>query len=147
MTKQIYIRATFRRAAFRLLIMLTLGFLATPTQTYACGSNSEKVEKSCEESPCCKKVKTNKTEKKDCCKKHTSNKSHSDKHQNHDSCGGKCGHSSCHCPTFNFVFTLPFIAEITNNNFAISSKKQKFYHNETYLSSGFLSIWTPPNIG
>ncbi len=127
MTKKFYI----------LLIMLTLGFLATPMQTYACGTNSEKAEKSC-----CKKEKTNKTEKKDCCKNHNSKE-----HKNDDGCGGKCNHSSCSCPTFNFAFALPFVAEITNNNFAISSKKQKFFHNETYLSSGFLSIWTPPNIG
>lgn len=119
-----------------LLIVLTLGIFLTPRQTYACGTNSAKAEKSC-----CKKEKKATAEKKDCCKNHNSKK-----HQNDDGCGGKCNHSSCQCPTFNFAFTLPFVAELTKNNFEFSSKKQKFYHNETYLSSGFLSIWTPPNI-
>jgi hypothetical protein len=31
-------------------------------------------------------------------------------------------------------------------SFAIS-KKLKFYDKKAYLSDGFYSIWTPPNIG
>jgi hypothetical protein len=138
MTKKFHIQTTFR-----LFIILTLGIFLTPTQSYACGTHSAKAEKSCEESPCCKKEKSNKTEKKDCCKKSKSQTKQSEKKKD---CEGKCGENSCHCPTFNFAFTLPFVAELTNNNFEIFGKKQKFYDKKAHLSSGFVSIWTPPNI-
>lgn len=120
-----------------LLIILTLGFVATPTLTYACGTNSTKSEKSC-----CKKDKSDKGEKKDCCKKNKSKKDTSD-----DGCDGKCNHKSCTCSTTHFAFNLPFSSEIKIKVFFDESKKLKFYENETYLSSGFYSIWTPPNIG
>jgi hypothetical protein len=146
MTKKIHIRA-----AYLSLIILALGFFATPTLTYACGT---KIEKSCckKGKCCCKKEVTNKAPKKSYCKKHISrhaeaNELQSDNHKTDDGCDGKCGDPSCNCPTFNFAIALPFIAEMTSNNFAISSKKQKFYDKETHLSSGFYYIWIPPNIG
>ncbi len=126
MTKKFYI----------LLIILTLGIILTPSHTYACGTKSAKTEKSC-----CKKQKTEKTEKKKCCSKDTPN---NEKDQN--GCDGKCGHSSCSCPTNCFSLAIPFFVELNTNNFGFDTQKQKFYDLETYLSSGFLSIWTPPNI-
>ena len=81
-----------------LLVILTLGFFATPTLTYACGTKSTKTEKSC-----CKKSETEKNSKKDCCKNH---KSKSDKDKN--SCNGKCNNSNCSCPTNHCSFALPF---------------------------------------
>jgi hypothetical protein len=114
-----------------LLIILTLGIFLTPSQTYACGTKSAKTEKSC-----CKKQKT---EKKKCCSKDTTT---NQKDQN--GCDGNCGHSSCNCPTFCFSLAMPFFVELNNNNFGFDTQKQKFYDLETYLSSGFLSIWTPP---
>ena len=80
-----------------LLVILTLGFFATPTLTYACGTKSTKTEKSC-----CKKSETEKNSKKDCCKNH---KSKSDKDKN--SCNGKCNNSNCSCPTNHCSFALP----------------------------------------
>ena len=120
-----------------LLIILTLGFFATPTLTYACGTKATKTEKSC-----CKKSKSEKSSKKDCCKK---NKSHNDKDSN--DCDGKCNNSNCSCPTIHFAFTIPSYAEIKAKTYFAESKKAKLYYNENYLSDGFTSIWTPPNIG
>jgi len=106
-----------------LLITLILSFFATPTLTYACGT------------------KTNKTEKS-CCKNH---KTKNDK--NDDGCVEKCKHPSCSCPVVNFAFNLPSSTELKTKTRFTKSKKVKSYYNETYLSSGFYSIWTPPNIG
>ena len=116
---------------------MTLGFFATPTLTYACGTKSTKTEKSC-----CKKSKSEKSSKKDCCKK---NKSHNDKDSN--DCDGKCNNSNCSCSTVHFAFALPLYAEIKAKTYFAESKKTKLYYNENYLSDGFKSIWTPPNIG
>lgn len=118
----------------KLLIILTLGFFATPTLTYACGTSSTKAENSC-----CKKEKEEKSNKKDCCKKHKSKKD--------IGCDGKCNNSTCNCTTIPFAFNLPFTTTFNVKINIAESKKLKFYHNETYLSSGFYSIWTPPNIG
>ena len=84
-----------------LLIILTLGFFATPTLTYACGTKSDQTEKSC-----CKKSETEKDSKKDCCKSH---KSKNDKDKN--GCDGKCNNSNCSCPTNHCAFTIPFWIE------------------------------------
>ncbi|PDS23663.1 hypothetical protein [Flavobacterium branchiophilum] len=120
-----------------LLIILTLGFFATPTLTYACGTKIAKTEKSC-----CKKEKNNKDNKKECCKKNKSNNNKEDK-----GCNGKCNSSNCSCPTVHFAFALPFYAEIKAKTYYTENQKTKLYYNENYLSDGFTSIWTPPNIG
>ena len=120
-----------------LLIILTLGIFAIPTLTYACGTKNAKTEKSC-----CKKSKTEKNSKKDCCKR---NNSKSDK--DNSGCDGKCNNSNCSCPTVHFAFALPFYVEIKAKTYFTESKKTKLYYNENYLSDGFTSIWTPPNIG
>jgi len=120
-----------------LLIILTLGFFATPTLTYACGTKSTKTERSC-----CKKSETEKSNKNDCCKNHRSKNG-----KNDGGCGGKCNHKSCSCPTTNFAFALPFWTEIKVKIYFAESEKIKNYYNENYLSDGFVSIWTPPNIG
>lgn len=110
-----------------------LGFFLTPTLTYACGTNTEKTEKSC-----CEKG-TSKTDKKDCCKK-----DHSQKDKNDDGCGGKCKNPSCHCPTLNFTIALPFVSELKHRISFV--EKQSILYTETYISSGFHSIWLPPKI-
>ena len=117
-----------------LLIILILGFFATPTLTYACATKSDKTEKSC-----CKK---DKSDKKDCCKNH---KSKNDK--NDDGCVEKCKHPSCSCPVVNFAFNLPFSTGFKTKTCFSEGKKVKSYYNETYHSFGFGYIWTPPNIG
>ncbi len=115
-----------------LIIILTLGYFLLPTMSYACGTKSEK--------SCCKKEISSKTEKKDCCK----NKQSKDQD---NSCGGKCGHSNCTASTsVNFSIISFYEIEFNNNNFDFSTEKQKFYHSETFISSGFTSVWLPPKI-
>lgn len=120
-----------------LLIILTIGFFATPMLTYACGTKSVKTEKSC-----CKKSKTEKNSKKDCCNK---NKSKNDKENK--GCDGKCNNSNCSCPTAYSTIALPFWTELRVKTYFAETKKIKNYYNVNYLSDGFKSIWTPPNIG
>lgn len=114
-----------------IIIILTLGFFLSPTLSYACGNKTEK--------SCCKKETSTKTEKKDCCNgKHSKDKN--------NSCGGKCGHSNC--TTSTVTFSLISFNEIIfkNNNFDFSEEKSKFYHSETFISSGYTSVWLPPKI-
>lgn len=121
MTKQIYI-----------LLMVLLGFFFMPTQTNACGVNSEKIEKSC-----CQQ-KTSTFDKKDCCE------SHAHKEQSEDNCSGKCENSSCICPSSPLVLALPIVIEIKNQNLFL--KKTSIPYTKTYNSSGFGAIWQPPKI-
>lgn len=115
-----------------ILLIVMLGFFLTPTLTYACGTKAEKTEKSC-----CKK-ETSKSDKKDCCK------SHSQKDKNDDDCNGKCKNPSCHCPTAPLTIVLPFVTEMKYHN--IFLEKVTIAYTETYISSGFRSIWLPPKI-
>jgi hypothetical protein len=120
-----------KRKAHILIFILTLGFFLIPASMYACGT---KLEKSC-----CKKEVTSTTEKKDCCK---------DKQmrgQDND-CGGKCGHSNC-TPSISQLSLAVFnLIEFKTNLFNFTTKKQKFYHTETRISSGFYFVWLPPKI-
>jgi hypothetical protein len=120
-----------------LLIILTIGFFATPTLTYACGTKTTQTEKSC-----CKKAENEKDNKKDCCKE-----SNSKSDKNNKGCDGKCGHSSCSCPSSNCAFVLSFWTTPRTKTYFVESKKIKNHYNENYLSDGFISIWKPPNIG
>ena len=103
-----------------------------PTFNYACGIKSEK--------SCCKKEMSSKIEDKDCCKNKKSD------HQNKN-CGGKCGHSNC--TTISLSYSLLPLNEIDfkNNNIDFSTDEQNFFQSETFLSSGFTSIWIIPKIG
>ncbi len=123
MTKQIYI-----------LLIAMFGFFLTPTLTYACGKSHPKTEKSC-----CDK-KTSLTDKKDCCK----NKSSYNQKDN-DDCEGKCGHSSCHCPSVCFGF-IPSTSEF-KYDLLVVAQNQFFLYSDPYISSAFHSIWQPPKIG
>ena len=116
-----------------IIIILTFGFFMLPTLSYACGTKTEK--------SCCKKEKTEKSEKKDCCKgKHSKDKD--------NSCGGKCGHSNCtSSSSVNFSIISFYEINFNNNSFDFSSEKSKFYNSKTNISSGFYSIWLIPKIG
>ena len=102
-----------------------------PSSSYACGSKTEK--------SCCKKELSSKTEKKDCC-------NYKDSKGKNKSCDGKCGHSNC--TTTSVAVSIIATNEIffKNNSLAFSTQKPKFYLSETFISSGFSSIWLPPEI-
>ena len=115
-----------------IIIILTIGFFMSPTSSYACGTKTEK--------SCCKKEKTEKTEKKDCC-----NNNHSKDKGN--GCGGTCGHSNCTSSTsVNFSIITSYEINFKNNSFDFSEEKSKFHHSKTFISSGFYSIWLIPKI-
>lgn len=111
-----------------------IGFVFTPTDTYACGSKSENTENTFN------KQSDSKMEKKDCCDKE---KGQCGKHGKN--CDGNCGNPACHCPTNCTNFTIPFFAQLSQAKVILS--KSNFYYQETYFSSGLLSIWLPPKIG
>jgi hypothetical protein len=113
-----------------------VGFIVNPTEVYACGTKSVKIEKSC-----CKEKLSNKKESKSCCdSKSTDNED--------NSCNGKCGNSNC--TTSASVGSSIFVyneIEFTNTNFDFSIKKSKIHYSENLLSDGFTSIWLIPKIG
>jgi hypothetical protein len=120
---------------FLYIALFTLiGFVLTPTDTYACGAKSENTENTFN------KQSNSKMEMKDCCDKE---KGQCGKHGK--DCDGNCGNPACHCPTNCTNFTIPFLAQFSQVKLILS--KPNFYYQETYYSSGFLSIWLPPKIG
>jgi hypothetical protein len=118
---------------FHILVIVILGFFLIPMSAFACGNNSEKQS--------CKKEVTSKTDKKDCCK---SDSNSTDK--DHKECDGKCGHSKCACTSTSVPFTSTCVYKIKNHIFNFSYEKQKFYQSETFISSGFYSLWLIPKI-
>ena len=121
MTRYIYI-----------LLIAIFGFAMIPNVATAC---SVKAEKSC-----CKKEEGNQSEEKDCCKK-------SEAHSNNKSeCSGKCGEKSCLPSTSPFSVLTAIYQENNYKLFNSSAQQQKFSSIKAHLSSGFYSIWTPPNI-
>jgi len=119
---------------FYIALLSLIGFFLTPTDSYACGSNSENIENT-------STIQSyTKTEKKDCC---NTEKRQCGKHGK--DCDGKCGNPACHCPTNCTNFTIPFFDGFLGITIIVS--KPNFYYQDTYYSSGFLSIWQPPKIG
>ena len=120
-----------------LLIITFLGCLTTPMKSYACGTKSKNAEKSC-----CLKDMPEKSNKKDCCNNRKDSQQKED-----NSCGGNCDNSKCSCPsTLTSLVLSNFLITVNINSFTIREKLKSLY-NETYHSSGFSYIWTPPNIG
>lgn len=118
----------FNNAIFT--ILLTLCFLLAPMFKYA-GANNLVVS-------CCN---TNlKSDKKDCCQNDKDSKETS-------GCNGKCKSAGCSTSVASINIILLNTADYSVVNFFRTSKKVTFAFNETHISSGFHSIWTPPNIG
>lgn len=118
---------------FYIALFTLIGFVLTPTDTYACGSKSSETELSN------KKNDKASLQKSDCCDKE---KGQCGKHGK--DCDGNCGNPACHCPTNCTNFTIPFFAQLSQAKVILN--KSNFYYQETYFSSGFLSIWLPPKI-
>lgn len=114
---------------FHILLIVVLGFFLIPTGAFACENDSGNHS--------CKKEISSKTEKKDCCDKNDNLKKE---------CASKCGHSKCGCPSSSISFTVISEVNFINNTFDFSSEKQKFSNSETFISSGFYSIWLIPKI-
>ncbi|MBF4491549.1 hypothetical protein DMB65_10055 [Flavobacterium cheongpyeongense] len=119
---------------FHIIFILLLGFYLMPSHVFACGNKSEKHSSKTEMS--------SKTEKKDCCES-----SSESKNKRHNSCGGKCKHSKCICAASCSGFSAFFAVSLKFNRYVFSNEKQKFYSSETFISSGFSSLWLIPKIG
>lgn len=120
-----------------IIVLVTLGFFLIPSMTFACGNScGNKTEKRT-----CKKETESKAEKDCCC-----NSDNNSKSKNHKGCGGKCGHSKCACPSASNGFTISSELILKKNSFDFSSEKQKFSNTETFISSGFYSLWLIPKI-
>ena len=116
-----------------IILIITLSIFLMPCNGFACGRNEIKTEKNC-----CKKETNPKTEKESCCDKCKNCKKE---------CQGKCGHFACTAISIlQFSIINTFDIDYKNNNFSFSTKKLKFYQSETFVSSGFYSIWLIPKI-
>lgn len=122
------------------LFLITFTFMLIPADTYACGKNHKKTEKSCT-----KKETASKTEKSDksLCKKEPCKGEHSKKDQG---CGSNCNHSNCKCvhSTVTNALTQENLLKDTLINY--SARKHNSIDAENNLSEGFHSIWQPPKI-
>lgn len=112
-----------------IILFFIIGFVLTPIKVYACNSESKKTERL-----------EDKNEKKSCC---TSEKNSCG--ENGKDCEGKCGNSSCQCPTSFLHFTIPFFDKFLHVKTIVH--QTNFYFKEIHISSGFHFIWVPPNIG
>ena len=104
-----------------------------PNNTYACGTCSDKHP--------VKKEISSKGQKDSCCDSNSNSKS-----KDHNGCGGKCGHSKCDCPSASNCFIVSSELLLKNNSFDFSFTKQIFSNTETFISSGFYSLWLIPKI-
>ncbi len=117
---------------FSLIFIFLLGSFLIPTITYACGKKSV--------AKCCEVSTSEKSEKKECCKKKSE--------QSDNSCDGKCGKSSCACPTVISSTLLSFdVAIETLQLNKILLEKNSFHYVEIYISSAFDKLRLPPKIG
>ena len=122
----------------RILIILLIslfGSFLLPKQAFACKKKTEKTENITPEKSCCKKfLKENPQTKKSCCPKNSSI----------DVCNGECNDCACDNTCSNVAFMLPFNIELAIMPAFIVPNN--YFETKSYLSTGFLSVWTPPNI-
>ena len=121
---------------FRLIILLTLGLLFSPSQIFACGSKHYSAQQSFHSAISCQG---------DCCMGRTAC---SDNHKRDKQCSGKCGHSSCHCPSISGIGFALLPIEVYSLMFTdYISETLKFGYIETFFNSAVDSLRLPPKIG
>lgn len=118
---------------FYIVFLLLFGLLFLPTDSYACGSKSEK--------SCCSKEVTAKSSKKACCSSDQESKDSNE-------CDGTCGHSGCTTTTSSSQSNFILFSDTSSEHtiFDFSKEKSKSYYVETLMSFGFSFIWQPPKI-
>ena len=127
-------------------LVLGIGIFFMPMRVFACGNRTTKMEHDC-----CKKEKFSLRVKKmsDCCSKkistHSTCAKNNENKENKD-CDGNCKRNCCPCAPSHFSFTVPSLIEWASNNIYIQTKEQNTSYTESYISSGFLSIWLPPKL-
>ncbi len=119
-----------------LFLIFILSFIAKPVELYACGSDSKKLKSNAAKSCCSKKSK--------CCSAESSKK---DDNKKEKDCEGKCGKITCRVQLTNFVPNAPISIHLVEESKAFEIQTNNFQYQEITISTGFFSIWTPPNIG
>ncbi|MBF4507671.1 hypothetical protein IRZ83_13425 [Flavobacterium sp. JLP] len=120
--------------SFYFFVLLMLGFFLTPGYAFACGNTPKKNHATTE-------ITLNK-DKKNCCDAN----GHCEKEKHH-SCDGNCKHSKCICTASSAIFLVFAQSVLKINDFDFSDKNQKFNTPETFISSGFSSLFLKPKIG
>lgn len=110
---------------FSAILILLLGLLLAPSDSYACGKGA---------SHACKKEKKAVTDS--CC----------GKKQGGEPCKGKCGHSSCGCTTIVTAIAMAGNDYIPLSRIASPSQKSGFSYAAPSVSDGFFTIWLIPKI-
>jgi len=119
---------------FHFIILMTLGLLMSPSIAFACGQkdighHKKTSEKSCGKE-CCKEAK----ETAPCGK-------------GHKDCDGKCGHSSCNCPSSASVALAIIPSEHYKYEFIeYTYENVLFGYTETFFKSAIDSLRLPPKI-
>ena len=113
-----------------ILLFVTFGFLMSPTIAFACGSSKQS----------CKKETSSPAKKNSCC---SSNQDSDDEGK----CGGKCGKSSCNCPSMvtSSILVMPIVNSLYIN-YQIILEKKEFHYSEIYIPSAYNKLWLPPKI-
>ncbi len=122
--------------AFKSYILISLVLLGTLFSQYGVLAFHMKSEAKTE-NLCCGKEPVK--EMKDCCGKQNA--------ENSADCDGTCNNPSCHCGIVNHVFALPISLTLERESYPNLELKCNNHYKQTYSSAGYLSIWTPPNIG
>ena len=128
-------------------LIFAFDVLITPLQVLACEKMNHSVGMEC-----CKKNKSVDNQKKDCCadknlsKKHRTQNLNKNSKDNSDKSCGDCEHNCCPCAPSVLSFTIPSIFYLENKTFNPLKVSEKTSYTETYISSGFLSIWLPPKL-
>jgi len=120
---------------FHFILLMTLGLLMSPGIAFACGQkdgghHKEATAKSCG---------------KECCEKEDKETTPCDK--GHEDCDGKCGHSSCNCPTSaGFAFAIVPTEEYKHEYIGYTYENVLFGYTETFFKSAIDSLRLPPKI-
>lgn len=113
---------------------MTLGLLMSPDVAFACGQKDSGHQKEASEKSC----------GKECCEK---DKQTAPCGKGHKDCDGKCGHSSCNCPSSaGFVFAIFSTEEYKHEFIEYSYENVLFGYTETFFKSAIDSLRLPPKI-
>jgi hypothetical protein len=117
-------------------LLILFGFVMIPTLSLACEQHKEKTEIANQN------FASETDQSKDCCNNHSSSKQDSS-----ENCEGNCCDSNCNCSSSCQNPTVTYFNELEKTNGVSPFKKEKYFHQDNYVSGVFLSIWLPPKIG
>lgn len=124
-----------RLKKFHFILLMTLGLLMSPDIAFACGQKDGGHHKEASAKSC----------GKECCEKEEKETAPCGK--GHKDCDGKCGHSSCNCPSSaGFAFAIFPAEEYKHEFIEYSYENVLFGYTETFFKSAIDSLRLPPKI-